>query len=393
MNLNEIKTTLIVALIFAFRMLGVFMVFPILALYAQKLPGANIKTIGLALGAYGLTQALMQIFMGVLSDKYGRKPVMFIGLLIFALGGVVAALSNSINGLIIGRAISGAGAIGAVAMAWVADTTRVEVRTRAMAIVGITIGFSFALAMVLGPVVSANYGLSAVFWLTSICALVGCVLLFTTRSNNNQTNSQITPEKISFKKLLKNTELIKLMAGIFILHTVLSSCFLFIPIKIKLLSSLPQADLWKFYLPVLIAAITIIGPIFRLADKEHLTNKILSISVVILFTVIPLIGFYKSNFVGFAILMAMFFASFNILEATLPSLASKVVPATSKGAALGLYSTSQFLGVFVGGALGGWLYQLFDIKGIITLVVLLLTFWLILLFDFRSPSTVKFVQP
>ncbi len=352
MNLSELKSTIILSLIFASRLLGLFMVLPVLALYAAKIPDATPLLIGMAAGIYGLTQALFQLPCGMLSDKWGRKPIIMAGLVIFIIGSLLAAFSSSIWGLIIGRAIQGMGAIGSPILALVADVTREQVRTRAMAIIGISIGFTFVAAIVLGPIVDAAIGLSGIFMLTAVLALSG-ILLF---SCLGPIPKQSIALKNPFSLLIKQSQLWTLNLAIFILHAVLTATFLALPSHIEEVTLLETSQVWRFYLPVLAVSVIMLTPLLRLADDPKWQNSLMKSAFIGLgFASVMLIS--TQNKGCLYALATLFFLTFNYLEASLPAMVSRVVPKTSKGSALGVYSFSQFLGMFAGGLFGGCLQQ------------------------------------
>ena len=279
MNGTELRATLSLAAIFATRLLGLFMIYPIFAQYARGLSGADDRTIGLALGAYGLTQGLLQIPFGILSDRIGRKKVIVGGLVLFAFGSVVAAMSSSIHGVLIGRTIQGAGAIGSSVLAMVADLTREEVRTRAMAVVGITIGFSFALAVLVGPPLAAAFGLSGMFWATAGFALaaIAITLLLT------PTPVRAVPRGVSratFKRVLQDGQLLRLDFSVFILHAILTASFLIIPSALHQALGLTAAGEWKFYLPVMGGAMALMVPAVIVAETRGRMKEVFIAAIV-----------------------------------------------------------------------------------------------------------------
>ncbi len=349
----EIKSTVILALVFASRMLGLFMVLPVLALYAATIPHATPFLIGMAAGIYGLTQALLQLPCGYLSDHFGRKPIIIAGLIVFIVGSLLAAFSSSIWGLVIGRAIQGMGAIGSPILALVADLTRDEVRTRAMAIIGISIGFTFVLAILLGPILDALIGLSGIFLLTAVLAGSGLFLLMLL----GPLPKQVKPaSKGQLHTLLKHPQMWGLSANIFILHAILTAGFLVFPAHIAEVTDLTSSQVWRFYLPVLVASILLVAPLLRYADKGKWQNSLMKTTLIGL-GIASVVFVSTSNTIALYVFATIFFTCFNYLEASLPSMVSRVVPKTSKGAALGVYSFSQFLGMFAGGLCGGALVQ------------------------------------
>lgn len=361
MKVGELRSTLVLAFIFATRMLGLFMVLPILVLYVDKISGATLGLLGLAVGIYGFTQAVCQLPYGMLSDYVGRKPMIWIGLAIFAVGSLVAACSTSIWGVIIGRAIQGAGAIGSPVLALIGDTTREEVRTRAMALIGISIGLTFVIAIVLGPWLDAHIGLFGIFAFTAGLAITGMALLL-------GVDTQKTLQKpVSFGSQLKTLSLHKdlhlLNINIFVLHTLFTASFLVLPLKIQEIVNLFPADVWKFYLPVLALSLVFVMPLLRHADSKMWQKRLMKMAMIGLGVSIPV--FMLTTHISILIVaVTLFFIAFNFLEASLPALVSKVAPKTSKGSAMGLYSCAQFLGIFSGGALGGVLLQNTGTQGI-----------------------------
>lgn len=381
MTALERRTVSSLALLYSFRMLGLFMVLPLLALYAADLPGATPSMIGLALGAYGLTQATLQVPLGWLSDKVGRKPVIVGGLLMFAAGSVVAAMAHSMWGIVFGRALQGAGAIAATVMALVADLTSVEQRTKAMAIVGVSIGLSFAVALVLGPAVAAAWGLSGVFWLTAVLALGGIaivLLLVPTPAGTAPAHSEAGAEPSLFGRALRDPALARLNFGVFSLHFILMCCFMVVPGALEQLAGVDRAHHWQVYLPVVILSVAGMLPLMRMAERGGRPREMFLCGIALLAIAIPMLGMATGALVLYFGLW-VFFVGFNYLEATLPSQVSKSVFPGGKGTALGIYSTSQFFGTFVGGAGGGWLIQHFGQPYLVGLCLSLAAVWFLLM--------------
>jgi len=368
------------ALLYSFRMLGLFMVVPILSLYAIDLPGATPALIGLAMGAYGLTQALLQIPLGWLSDRVGRKPVIVGGLLMFALGSVLAATADSLWGIIFGRAIQGSGAIAATVMALVADLTSTEQRTKAMALVGMSIGFSFAVALVLGPVIAAAGGLPMVFWLTALLAFGGIaiVVLLVPAPPLARGHSDVGARPALLGRTLGDPSLLRLNFGVFSLHFILMACFLVVPGALEQLAGVDRAHHWQVYLPVLALSIVGMLPLMRMAERGGRPREMFLCGIGLLAIALPVLDLAAGPLVFFAGLW-LFFTGFNYLEATLPSQVSKTVFAGGKGTALGIYSTCQFLGTFAGGAGGGWLLQHSGQLGLLGVCLLLAVTWFLLM--------------
>ncbi len=347
------------ALLYSFRMLGLFMVLPLLALYAADLPGATPLLIGLALGVYGLTQAAFQIPFGWLSDRIGRKPVIVSGLVLFALGSVVAGMADTTGGIIAGRALQGAGAIAGTVMALAADLTREEQRTKAMALIGVSIGMSFAVAFVLGPLVAGRWGLSSVFFLTAVLAVVGIAIVLlriptpmASLSGQSSTASGVS----SLIRSFLDPSLARLNFGVFVLHLVLMSCFLVVPQLLESVAGVPRELHWRIYLPALLLSVVGMLPLLRVAERGGRPQQMFVLGIAVVLVAVLALCF-ASSAVALYIALWGFFVGFNYLEATLPSLVSKTVAAGDKGAGLGMYSTCQFFGAFCGGAGGGWLVQ------------------------------------
>ena len=374
------------ALLYSFRMLGLFMVLPLLALYAADMPGATPAMIGLALGVYGLTQALLQIPFGWLSDHVGRKPVIIGGLGLFVLGSVVAAYAESVAGVIFGRSLQGAGAIAGTVMALVADVTREEQRTKAMAMVGMSIGLSFALALVIGPVVAAAGGLSAVCWFTAALALVGIaivVLLVPTPAATGLQHADVGTRVGLLGRSFRDPALQRLNFGVFSLHFILMACFLLVPTFLEGVAGIDRGRHWLVYLPALGLSIAGMVPMMILAERGGRPHPVFLAGISLLLVSVAILGFSVSP-IAFYLGLWVFFVGFNYLEATLPSLVSKAVFAGGKGTALGIYSTCQFLGAFAGGALGGWLLQEGGVGALIAACLVLATLWLILVLPARA---------
>ena len=342
--------------IFALRMLGLFMLLPVLSLYAESFEGATPMLMGVALGIYGLTQALLQIPFGMASDRLGRKQVIAVGLLIFAAGSVVAALATTIEWIIIGRALQGAGAIAAAAMALLADLTREEQRTKAMATFGMSIGISFMVAIVLGPILNGWVGVSGIFWLTGVLALLGIVVLFKVVPTPVQSHMHHDAEAdpAQFSDVLRDGQLLRLDFGIFALHLILTAMFVVIPIGLRD-AGLVVSDHWMVYLGVMVVAVAIMVPLIIIAEKRGKMKEVFSLAIVLVALAQFGLWHFSGSMWGIILLMVLFFGGFNLLEATLPSLISKMAPADKKGTAMGVYSSSQFMGAFVGGVLGGWI--------------------------------------
>ncbi|WHN66074.1 MFS transporter [Cysteiniphilum sp. QT6929] len=385
---SEKKSTLSIASIYAFRMLGLFIILPIFSLYADKIIDATPTLIGVALGIYGLTQALLQIVLGVLSDKYGRKPVILFGLIVFIIGSVVAAMSHTIYGIIIGRALQGAGAIGSTLTALVADTTKEENRMKAMSVIGMTIGLSFIGAMVLGPILNTWIGLSGIFWLTAILGAIGIVILIygvpTPTKIIFHKGSETTPSQI--KSVLKKPELLRLNYGIFSLHAMLTALFLAIPVILIDYIGVSIDKQWIIYLPVLFISFFLMVPFIIIAETKNLMKPVFIGAIIILTAMQFLLYEFDHHVIVMSVLLVLYFASFTLLEAALPSLISKMAPISSKGTAMGVYSSAQFFGIFFGGVLGGVIMHHFGIQGVFIFNGLLGVLWIVIAITMQKPK-------
>lgn len=351
---TERRASMALASLFAVRMLGLFLLLPVFAVAAQGLKGGHDPLwIGLALGMYGLTQAFMQIPFGLASDRWGRRPVVLAGLCLFVAGSVVCALSDDIFWVTIGRAIQGSGAISAAVTAWLADATRPEVRTRAMAMVGGSIGLSFALSLVIAPMIVGSTGLAGLFW---TIALLGVVCLAVARfvvPVVPPTPKPLQPARSM--QVLTHTDLLRLNFGVFCLHLIQIAMFVVIPPLLLKLGNLDAAELWKVYLPVIFGSFIFMVPAIFVAEKRRAHRAMLRMAVAGLVFVCAFLPWASHNFYLLAFGLTGFFVMFNVLEALQPSLVSRVAPSELKGLALGLYNTSQAAGLFLGGMLGGTL--------------------------------------
>lgn len=366
MSRAEWRASLSLATIYMLRMLGMFLILPVFAVLARDLPDASPTLIGFAISAYGLTQAVFQIPFGIWSDRYGRKRVITVGLVLFVLGSALAAVSGSLHGIILGRMLQGAGAVAAVVMALAADLTREEHRTKAMALIGISIGISFALSMVAGPVLSIWFGLKGLFWLITGLAILSIVVLHAVVPNPGVSrfhrDAQVRTGALS--RVFRNPELLRLDFGIFCLHLILTATFVVLPLVLKDRLGLPTSQHWHVYLPVFGLAIASMVPFVILAEKKRKMKPVFLAFIAVI--VLSDVGFawLKGEFWGVFGLLYLFFTGFNLLEATLPSMISKIAPPDLKGTAMGVYSTAQFLGAFAGGAGGGWIYGVYGIEAV-----------------------------
>jgi predicted MFS family arabinose efflux permease len=392
MSRTELRSTISLASIYGLRMLGMFLILPIFAIYAETLEGGKDHTmIGLALGAYGLTQVLLQLPFGMASDKYGRKKVIYVGLVLFVIGSIVAAMGTDIITVIIGRAIQGAGAVSAVVTALVADLTREEHRTKAMAMIGGTIGITFALSLVAGPLLNQWIGVPGIFWMTAILSLLamGVVKFLVPDPINSHFHSdaQTAPNKI--KDVLSDTQLLRLNFGTFCLHGAQMAMFIVVPFALKETSGMSENQHWIVYLPVLIASFVLMLPAIIYAEKRAKLKPVFIGAVALMLFAQLMFAETIHLFWGVVISLLIYFTAFNMLEASLPSLISKMAPAAYKGTAIGVHNTAQSFGVFLGAVVGGYLSSRYGFSAVFVFCASLMGIWLLLAFGMKSPPSVK----
>jgi len=392
MTPTELRSTISLASIYGLRMLGMFLILPIFSVYAETLKGGSNHTlIGLALGAYGLTQVLLQLPFGIASDKYGRKKVIYIGLVLFIIGSMVAALATDIYMVIIGRAIQGAGAISAVLTALVADLTREEHRTKAMAMIGGTIGITFALSLVAGPLLNQWIGVSGIFWMTAVLsALAILVIKYYVPDpvlSQFHSDAQAAPEKM--KSVLRDRQLLRLNFGTFSLHAAQMAMFIVVPFALTESSGMNVNSHWQVYLPVLIASFVLMLPAIIIGEKRAKLKTVFIGAVALMLVAQIVFASTIHEFWGVVISLLIYFTAFNILEASLPSLISKMAPAASKGTAMGLHSTAQSFGIFLGAVVGGYLSHRFGYSAVFIFCALLMCIWLVLTFGMITPPAVR----
>jgi len=366
--------------IFALRLFGLFLILPVFAVYAQTLDGYDPALAGLALGIYGLTQGLLQLAFGYASDRFGRKPVIAVGLVIFIIGSVVAALSTSLAGVTLGRALQGAGAIAAAVIALLSDLTRDNQRTKAMAMVGITVGTTFILSLLFGPLLDGLIGVPGIFWLTAILAGVGILMLYAWVPAQPAQEPARSGQKLRAQigTLLREPALWRLDLGIFFLHAALTALFVVVPLALVHHGGLPSPEHWKVYLPVMIASAMIMLPMVLMAERWRRVREVFLVAVGLLVVSQGMLAAGFESFVVLAIALFVFFTGFNVLEAQLPSLVSRSAPAARKGLAIGIYSTFEFIGAFAGGAMAGILHSLYGMVAVFIFSGVMTALWWLL---------------
>ncbi|MFT7052689.1 MAG: MFS family permease [Psychromonas sp.] len=390
LNPLERRTAISLSVVFALRMLGLFMIMPVFAIYGQELVGYSPIWVGFAIGAYGLTQALLQIPAGMLSDKFGRRPIIFIGLLLFAIGSLVAGYSESVYGVTAGRAIQGAGAIASAVLALAADVTREEQRPKAMAMIGVSIGLAFALAMVAGPVLAPIIGLQGLFFITAAGALTGIAIVYFVVPHvvSKAPRGETVAIPALLANLAKNPQLLRLDCGIFILHMALTAMFVVLPVQL-LNMQLPAAQHWHLYLPALLVSFILIVPMLIMAARKHMNKQFYLFAILLMAASLITMSLNSQSLIWMFVSVLFYFTAFNFLEASLPAFISMLSPAGSKGSAMGIYSTYQFLGAFFGGILGGFSYKLLGSSGLFLFLAGLMVIWFFISLGMHNPSKVR----
>ncbi|MGB9765974.1 MAG: MFS transporter [Sulfurihydrogenibium sp.] len=388
---QEKKITVGLAFIFSLRMFGLFLALPVLSVYAKNMPGSDAFWAGLAIGAYGLTQAIFQIPYGLWSDKIGRKPIIISSTIIFVLGSFLAAYASyieSIHLLVVGRFLQGIGAVSSVIIALLADMTREEIRTRAMATIGASIGMAFAFGMVLGPLIASFYGLTGIFLFTGILGLISLpYVIFGIKEPPNvkhHEDAEFTSSYLSV--VLKDKNLLKMDFGMFVLHMTLTAVFTAVPLIFAHQHSIDLKDIWKIYLLMFFVGLTIMVPSTIIAEKKGKIKQVKMIAIVVLIISFVMFLMFKDNFYLTVLAIVVYFTGFMMLEPIMPSLMSKYAKPHVKGTASGVFNTAQFLGAFVGGAVGGLLLKIDDSAKLNFIFLIVLTvIWLILVSTMEMP--------
>jgi MFS family permease len=388
MDRLEYRAVSSLAAVFSVRLLGLFMIYPVFAAYAKYLSGATSYKIGLALGIYGLSQGILQIPFGMLSDRIGRKILIITGLAIFGIGSAVAALSTSIDGVIVGRLLQGSGAAGSVILALVADLTSEQNRTKAMAMVGVTIGASFLIAVVMGPIVASLAGVQGIFWLMVLLAIIGIAITHYVvpepRTLRIHKDAEAVPAMLA--SVLKNPELVRLDFGTFVLNAMLTASFLVVPALLHAALDITTHDQWMVYLPVLVISLVATVPAIIVAEKYRLMKMVFVGSVAVLAISQALLMAGAHNAYVLLAALTLFFGGFNVMAAILPSLITKTAPPDAKGTASGVYSSAQFLGIFAGGIAGGSASQHGGDFAVFATTTLLALLWLAAAATMARPS-------
>jgi len=392
MSGQEVRTSASLASIFALRMLGLFLILPVFSVHARTIPGGDSPAlVGLALGIYGLTQGVLQIPFGAASDRWGRKPVIVAGLVLFAVGSFIAASADDIYWTIIGRAVQGAGAISAAVTAFIADATREEHRTKAMAMVGASIGLTFALSLVGAPPLYAAVGMGGLFALTGVLALAAiAVVTWVVPSAPPRIEHD---EPATAASVVFNPQLLRLNFGIFALHTVQMAMFVVVPVLLVERAQLPLPNHWWVYLPVVLVSFGLMMPPIMAAERRS-RMRVLFLAAVGLLLVVQLgLMLHAPSLMWIAGWLLLFFVGFNILEASLPSLVSRVAPSSAKGLALGIYNTTQAIGLFAGGALGGLVAARWGAQGVFACAAVIMGVWWVIALGMREVPKRSSGQP
>ncbi|MBC8119112.1 MAG: MFS transporter [Burkholderiaceae bacterium] len=387
MTALEVRSSVSLASIFALRLLGLFLILPVFAVYAQSIPGGNdAMLVGLALGIYGLTQGLLQIPFGAASDRWGRKPVITAGLIVFAVGSFIAALATDIGWTIAGRALQGAGAVSAAVTAFIADATREEHRTKAMALVGGSVALTFAGSLILAPLLYPVIGVRGLFALTGVLVVgaIGVLLWVVPAAPQITHHAAARTGEHATRATFFNPQLLRLNAGIFILHTVLMAMFIVVPVLLVERQGLPLAEHWKIYFPVVVLSLVLMWKPLMIAERRAMVRSLFIASIVLVLIAQLGLLWLSDTLAWIALWLLVYFTGFNILEACLPSLVSRIAPASATGLALGIYNTSQALGLFAGGVLGGAIVALWSTAAVFVFAAVATAAWWLIALGMRE---------
>ncbi|TKB56028.1 MFS transporter [Ferrimonas aestuarii] len=387
---TERRAAFTLASIYGLRMFGLFLIMPVLAIYGQHLDGFSPMWVGLAIGGYGLTQALLQIPAGMLSDKIGRKAVITGGLVLFAIGSLVAGMADSIQVVTVGRALQGMGAVASAVLALASDLTREEQRPKVMAVIGSFIGLSFAVSLVAGPTLAASLGLSGLFYMTAVLSIVALIVVHTLVPNavRQAPTGDVVAVPARFLKMLKNPQLLRLDISIFSLHFIMCALFVALPLTV-VDAGLVATSHWKLYLPALLLSFLFMAPLIIYSVKKGDSRSPFLLAMILLIVSMLMMAYADHSLWALGVATLVFFTGFNYMEASLPTLISRFSPPGDKGSAMGIYSTSQFLGAFLGGSVGGGMYTVFGGEGVFLACAALTTLWLLPMFGLKNPKSVK----
>ncbi len=388
----ELRAATGLAGLYALRMLGMFLILPVFAVYAGAMPGGNNHAlIGLAFGAFGLTQALLQLPMGMWSDRIGRKPVIYLGLVLFLLGSLICALADHIGWLILGRAVQGAGAISAAVTALLADLTREEHRTRAMAMIGGSIATTFAVSLVLAPKLAAGIGLSGIFLLTAGLTLAAllAVRFYIPQPSITRFHSDAETSRARLPAVLRHPQLLRLNYGVFALHAAQMAMFTVLPLILAEVGGLDIQQHWQVYLPVVLGGFVLMVPAIIYGEKKHHLKGVFVFAIALMLLAQIGMALWLPSLASIVLWLALYFIAFNILEATQPSLISKIAPVDAKGTAMGVYNTCQSVSMFVGSALAGWIYHQWGSAPVFAFCAVLVAVWLVLALGMQAPKPVR----
>ena len=389
----ERRITLTVISLMALRMVGLFLLIPVLPVLAMQFQGATPTLVGLSIGIYGLTQACLQIPLGWLSDRWGRRPVILLGLVMFVVGGVVAALSSSIEGIIIGRAVQGSGAISSVLLALLADVSRPEQRAKLMAAVGISIGASFSLAIVAGPTLTHWLSLTDLFWFTAIAGSLGILLVAFGVPGNMAMQTQTTPFMQAMRACMQVPGLLWLVGSVLLIHLLMTAVFMIFPYQLTQNFAWPLPTHWQIYLPLMLFVLVLVMPCLGWVERHRQHKKLLVSAFAGLSLGVVCMQRLDHYLPGWLLAFALIFVCFNILEGSLPSLLSRLVPAHLKGSALGLFASAQFIGAFAGGVLAGHGLEINHIHRFLMVMALICLVWGVLMAAYLSLQVVYAEKP